>query len=242
LFPLSVLRRWRRSLFALVFWRGEMFDELVGRLGDRGDDDCQDDHQKSDEDVKKQPGSSAAMLARYNGLAMEFRIIQERASDLAAYGTVPIGFQVERIMDVNADGLVERTAAEPFFKDYDAIPGNAPADWVAQFDCSEWGILAAFSANVRIGGAIVRPEVLWDLRVHPRHRGQGVGGALFEAAVAWGRAKGYRHLVAETQDVNVAACRFYAKQGCRLGAVNRRAYADFPGETQLLWIRDLAVI
>ena len=49
-------------------------------------------------------------------------------------------------------------------------------------------------------------------------------------------------LKAETQNVNVAACRFYAAMGCRLGAIHRFAYAGQPhvaGEVMLLWYLDL---
>ena len=38
---------------------------------------------------------------------------------------------------------------------------------------------------------------------------------------------------------NVAACRFYVRQGCTLGAVNRLAYPNLPNEIQMLWYKDL---
>ena len=44
----------------------------------------------------------------------------------------------------------------------------------------------------------------------------------------------------ETQNVNVPACRFYARQGCVLGAINRFAYPDLPDEVQLLWYKTLS--
>lgn len=47
-------------------------------------------------------------------------------------------------------------------------------------------------------------------------------------------------LMAETQDVNVPACRFYARQGFMLGAVNHGAYPDLPNEVQLLWQKERA--
>ena len=54
--------------------------------------------------------------------------------------------------------------------------------------------------------------------------------------------------MAETQNTNVPACRFYARQGCRLGATHRFAYAgsghgsDDPvaQEAMLLWYLDLS--
>jgi GNAT superfamily N-acetyltransferase len=77
--------------------------------------------------------------------------------------------------------------------------------------------------------------VLWDIRVSPEARGRGVGAALFRAAERWAKARGCLHLRVETQNINVAACRFYARQGCVLRAVNRHAYAELPDEIQLLW-------
>jgi hypothetical protein len=44
----------------------------------------------------------------------------------------------------------------------------------------------------------------------------------------------------ETQNINVVACRFYARQGCALRTVNHMAYAEFPNEVQLLWYKDLS--
>ena len=106
---------------------------------------------------------------------------------------------------------------------------------------------------MRLGGAVVawntpgvnmleeRDDlaVLWDLRVHPEHRRKGIGAQLFRHAAAWARAKGCRQLKVETQNINVPACKFYAKQGCYLGAVHYGAYPEYPDEAQLLWYLDL---
>jgi hypothetical protein len=43
----------------------------------------------------------------------------------------------------------------------------------------------------------------------------------------------------ETQNINVPACRFYARQGCVLGAIHPDAYPDLPDEVQLLWWLEL---
>jgi hypothetical protein len=47
-------------------------------------------------------------------------------------------------------------------------------------------------------------------------------------------------LEVETQNVNVPACRFYARMGCTLGAINCFAYADAPDEVQLRWYKPLS--
>jgi hypothetical protein len=43
----------------------------------------------------------------------------------------------------------------------------------------------------------------------------------------------------ETQNINVPACRFYAKHGFILGAVNRFAYPELPDEVELIWCKEL---
>jgi hypothetical protein len=59
--------------------------------------------------------------------------------------------------------------------------------------------------------------------------------------VDWAVRRECRELLIETQNVNVPACRFYARQGCRLATVKHCVYADLPEEVQLLWSLDLPV-
>ena len=150
-------------------------------------------------------------------------------------------------------GLTETPLAVPYRKDYDVIPDNHPTDWPARFDTSGWGILGAWREGRRVGGAVIawatpgleiledRPDlaVLWDLRVSPEARRGGVGAALFAAAERWAVGRGARQLKVETQNINVPACRFYAKQGCTLGAIHRFAYPALPDEVQMLWYKTL---
>jgi ribosomal protein S18 acetylase RimI-like enzyme len=182
------------------------------------------------------------------------------AETLAEYGRIPIAFEVDRVLDVRAvdgDGggfrLEERSVPEPWVKDYDAILGEGPTRWLTRFDVSSWGLLSAFAEDRRVGGAILvrdapgtevlcGPEavvVLWDIRVRPERRGQGIGRRLFRAAEARAAARGCRLLKVETQNINVPACRFYAACGCRLGGIDRDAYREFPDEVALYWFRDL---
>lgn len=183
---------------------------------------------------------------------------EEPISRLAEHGAVPIRFAVTRVLEIGmVDGgfgglaLTERAVDEPWIKDYDAIEG--PERWAERFDVSRWGLIAARDDGARIGGALIafgagdvmmlegRTDlaVLWDLRVAPEHRGRGAGGLLFRAAERWAADRGCRWLRVETQNINVDACRFYARRGCMLGGVNRFAYPDLPDEVQLLWYRDL---
>jgi ribosomal protein S18 acetylase RimI-like enzyme len=80
---------------------------------------------------------------------------------------------------------------------------------------------------------------LWDLRVRPEVRSAGIGTDLYRAVEDWARNRGCRTLKVETQNINVPACRFYARMGCTLGAVDRFAYPDLPDEVQLIWRKEL---
>lgn len=181
-------------------------------------------------------------------------------SALADYASVPSAFEVrERFAVITPNAglgglhlLAERVVA-PYVKDYDAEPGGHPSTWPARFNLARWGILTAWADGKRAGGTVVawdtpgvemlegRSElaVLWDLRVRPDQRRRGVGTSLFRAAEEWALARGARWLKVETQNVNVTACRFYARQGCTLGAVHRFAYPTLPDEAQLLWYKAL---
>jgi GNAT superfamily N-acetyltransferase len=81
--------------------------------------------------------------------------------------------------------------------------------------------------------------VLWDVRVDPAHRRQGVATALFAAAERWAVARGCTTLRVETQDVNLAACRLYTGCGCTLARSTPGAYPMLPHETQLLFEKRL---
>ena len=123
-----------------------------------------------------------------------------------------------------------------------------------RFDLSHWGFLGAYVGGDRVGGAAVAFDtpglttledradvaVLWDIRVAPSRRRCGVGSTLVAAAEAWAAARSCRQLKVETQNLNVPACRFYARHGFVLGAVHRFAYPALPEEIQLLWYKTLA--
>ena len=190
---------------------------------------------------------------------MRVEIVEEPMSRLDEHALVPIRFLVDRIIEpmradveVDARRLRDHPVARPWVKDYDT-PGNRPADWLARFDTSEWGLLAARVDGRRVGGAVIAWStdgvdllegrndlaVLWDLRVHPDYRGRGVGAALFSAAERWAAARGCVHLDVETQNINVAACRFYASRGCELRSIDAGAYDELPDEVQMVWRKEL---
>ena len=189
---------------------------------------------------------------------MPIDLLEEPMSRLIEHARIAIAFEVDRVLDVTEGpagfALSERSLATPYRKDYDALAGNAPTRWATEFDVSRWGLIAARSDGRRVGGVVVAFDtpgvtmledrrdlaVLWDVRVAPDFRGRGVGSALLRASVVWAGARGCREMKVETQDINVAACRFYERQGFSLRVVRRSVYPACPDELQLLWYRDLA--
>jgi GNAT superfamily N-acetyltransferase len=186
-------------------------------------------------------------------------IIEESVAALPEYEKVPIAFRVEShflvvLIHNGLGGLkfVEKPVI-PYVKDYDANENERPTQWFKRFDISQWGVLSAFNGAKRVGGAAMAwktPELnmlegredlvcLWDLRIHPDYRNGGIGHQLFTRALGWSRERLCRRFKVETQNINVPACQFYARQGCELGGINRYAYDETMNEIQLLWYRDV---
>jgi GNAT superfamily N-acetyltransferase len=192
---------------------------------------------------------------------MEIQVRERALDDVERYASISIAFEVRRVLDCTLiDGglggmhLTERVLARSYLKDYDTVEEDHPASWPKRFDVSRWVWFEAQIADDHVGGAALAYDtpavqmlegrsdlaVLWDVRVAASARGLGVGHALFQAAEAWARRHHCTQFKIETQNVNVPACRFYARQGCSLGGINRFAYPDLPHEVQLLWYKSLA--
>ena len=66
-----------------------------------------------------------------------------------------------------------------------------------------------------------------DICVAKSERGQGIGTGLIHKAIEWAEKSKLKGLALETQDNNLLACRFYAKCGFVIGAVNTMFYRNF---------------
>jgi GNAT superfamily N-acetyltransferase len=195
---------------------------------------------------------------------MTITIEEHNQKVLPEYDRIPSVFEVRTVLraepvagGLNGIALLEEAIEEPYLKDYDSYEDGPPSAWPAQFEMGNWGILIARDplgpvGNPPAGGAMIAYNtsgvnmledrsdlaVLWDIRVHPDYRGQGLGSALLERSAAWARQRGCKRLKIETQNVNVVACRFYASQGCELGMIHRYGYAGVPrvaNEVMLVW-------
>ena len=177
-------------------------------------------------------------------------------SDLDRYCTIPITFLVESALDVSGDSpgpfsLLEQPVAKPWIKDYDTF--NPPSTLPSRWDLANWAIFLATDGSSPVGGCIVAHDtpgvhmlqersdlaVLWDIRIAPGYRGQGLGRQLFDAATSWAQSRHCLEMQVETQNINVTACRFYQSMGCTLIRITRDAYNECPGEHQLIWSKQL---
>ena len=206
----------------------------------------------------RSPGGDFSALAGFQPSPVSAEIVQESVDTLSAYALVPSAFDVTAVMDISRQGdrlaLCERVVATPFIKDYDAVQGNGPLDWPQHFDVSKAAFFVARKNGVRVGGAVAvlgPPDVamlgrhddlalLWDIRVIPDRRRKGVGSALLASVEHWVSSRGGTCLKVETQNINVPACRFYARHGFTLADVREDAYPELPGEIQLFWSKELA--
>jgi ribosomal protein S18 acetylase RimI-like enzyme len=184
-------------------------------------------------------------------------VASESRVALREYAGIPIAFQVRSVLDVDrgADGftLTERLLAPTIVKNYDIVPGEGPDSWESSFDLDRWGFMVARAGDEAVGAAAMVYDTpglallegrrdlaaIWDIRVAPAWRRRGVGTDLFAATERWARARDCTALKVETQNINVAACRFYEKLGCELRAANRDAYPRLKSEVQLLWYKEL---
>ena len=117
---------------------------------------------------------------------------------------------------------------------------------------SRWIFFAAYRGALRLGGAVLVHDdpaiellrdgptcgLLWDLRVAPEWRGVGVGAALLDAVERAAMRNVLRAVRVETQQINVAACRFYQRHGYRLERATAGVYERLPDEIQLLWRKE----
>jgi GNAT superfamily N-acetyltransferase len=182
---------------------------------------------------------------------------------LTEYSKIPIAFEVTRHLSVEIVGkgiggirLREAEVTSPYVKDYDASDDGGPDRWRERFDITNFIFFLAAEDGSPVGGATLVYDtpslhilagrkdmvVLWDIRVVPGRRRYGIGSMLFRHAADWARNEGFGLLKIETQNINLPACRFYLKQGCRLGEINRYAYAADPTvahESMLVWYLDL---
>lgn len=177
------------------------------------------------------------------------RIVEEEFSP--EYESVPIRFSGQSFLDV-ADlrrGVFTEVSCAPFSKDYDQL--WRPSVVAEFYPAIGWIALGAFEGETRVGGLLMAvdpasydsdymgPGDAFVIDIRVATPGLGVGRALVERAADVARRAECRVLKVETQNNNVAACRFYAAVGFTVEAVVEGAYDAYPDEAMVIWSRIL---
>ena len=93
---------------------------------------------------------------------MGLRIEEVGPGGLPEYAGLSIAFEVNSVLEVERvsgglGGLVLREArvAQPYLKDYDALPAGGPERWTGKFDLSNWGVFIGYEGVSAVCGATV---------------------------------------------------------------------------------------
>ena len=141
---------------------------------------------------------------------------------------------IGKIKPTFADGIWTYTE-ELYEQSYTKIYPNGTFDNASYINNPDKVIFLTYSDTECIGQIILKRD--WNkyafiegICVAKSARGQGVGTALIQKAIEWAKNSNLKGLALETQDNNLLACRFYAKCGFVIGAVNTMLYKNFDSE------------
>ena len=147
---------------------------------------------------------------------------------------------IGKIKPVFADGVwtySEEIYEHPYTKKYPEDEFDR-ADYI---DDPDKAIFFAYLNEECAGQIVLKKDwnkyaFIEDICVVKSARGQGIGTALIQKAIEWAKDSGLHGLALETQDNNLPACRFYAKCGFVIGAVNTMLYKNFDNdESAVFW-------
>ena len=128
-------------------------------------------------------------------------------------------------------------------KQYPNYDGNDPRAYVNSDDCAAF---LAYEDGECVGQILLCST--WngyahieDISVARAWRNKGIGTALFEKAVEWATEHRLPGISLESQDNNVLASRFFAKNGMHVGAVNTELYSNlglpYSAEKAIYWYK-----
>ncbi|MFJ8531539.1 GNAT family N-acetyltransferase [Bacillus sp. NPDC094106] len=127
----------------------------------------------------------------------------------------------------------EEKYSEPYFKQYE----NDEID-ISYIEENGKAVFFYYDDNNCIGQVRLRSNwngyaLIEDIGVAKDWRQNGVGTALLEKAVEWAKQNNFVGLMLETQDVNISACRFYARRNFVIGSIDTMLYSNFPTANEI---------
>lgn len=163
--------------------------------------------------------------------------------DLPILSACDFSFLVAReaVPPFEGDWLAHARPVEPYAKSY----GFDADEFSAALHADDKALFVILGDEAPVG--YIALSAGWnnfafidDIAVDTEWRGTGAAQRLMQQAFLWGKEKGLPGIRLETQSNNVAACRFYLRQGFVLGGCDRHLYEGLsPGtrETALFFYR-----
>ena len=138
---------------------------------------------------------------------------------------------IGKIKPVFINGMWTYTE-EMYEHSYTKTYPDGTLDYDAYINNPDKIIFLAYSGGECIGQIVLKKDwnryaFIEDICIAKSSRGQGIGTTLIQKAVEWAKDSNLKGLALETQDNNLWACRFYAKCGFVIGAVNTMLYRNF---------------
>jgi ribosomal protein S18 acetylase RimI-like enzyme len=131
---------------------------------------------------------------------------------------------------------------ESFKESYEYIYPLEDDDYKKYINNKEKTIYLYFDGVKSVGQIILKKywnenTFIQDFCVAKEYRRKGIGYKLMDKAKEWTKVNNLKGIMLETQDVNIAACRFYKKYGFLLGGVDTMLYSNFKNAEQkaLFW-------
>lgn len=157
---------------------------------------------------------------------VESRLRLQAAADHISYRVEAVTPYLKHYAGEDADAAAPRIADR-------YLHSETAAAWLALVQGKAAGLLLLSHGWNGFG-------LIEQIEVDRAQRRRGLGTRLLAQAEEWARERGLAGLRLETQDVNVAACELYARNGFVLGGFDRCLYAAIPAhaaETALYWYR-----
>jgi ribosomal protein S18 acetylase RimI-like enzyme len=171
------------------------------------------------------------------------------AEDIPRLSEIRPTYRTDTILAIEHSGsgyqvgwrLTERRLAQPFDKGglYDFTP-EMQQNIRARLNRGEAAYQrVAVADGQRLVGVL---DMLWqawnetafiyNLMIDLDFRGQGIGQRLWHMAVRAAKNWNARAITLETQQTNIAACRFYARMGCRLVGLDESLYGNYTDDPE----------
>lgn len=181
-------------------------------------------------------------------------------SFLGLYDTVSMNvhvhseYKVKRVNNGLGGFALEEVQVKPYVKDLSIY--ECAAEYEKEFDITNWHFFMAFDGEVPVGAMTIAGKtkglnmlygredacVLWDIRIADAYKHQGIGQKLLNMGITEAKKRGYKQMIIECQNNNVAACKFYHKQGAVLSKIDMYAYylePEIRDEIQFIWYLDI---